>query len=197
MTRTASCLGLLIIVAGCGSSSAGGGSGGSPGGGGALGGNGGRGGSSGGKHRNGRRWRSGWWRRRPQRTGGGTGAAGLGGTACGTGAPCTGGQVCVHPSCGGGVAVCERLPDGGQCPLGIDLRCVIADWRRARVPPSTLHAPRSVLRRCTDRVLRDSNVRMHSDKPLPTKRGLGRLPVRQQHRGHVRIGMNKRSKRRR
>jgi hypothetical protein len=49
---------------------------------------------------------------------GGTGAAGQGGTVCGTGAPCTGGRVCVHPNCGGGIAVCENLPDGGQCPSG-------------------------------------------------------------------------------
>jgi hypothetical protein len=48
VTRKASVLGLLIIVAGCGSSSAGGGAGGSSGGAGALGGSGGRGGGSGG-----------------------------------------------------------------------------------------------------------------------------------------------------
>ena len=51
---------------------------------------------------------------------GGTGAeGGAGGNSplCGT-APCASNQVCVHPSCGGGVLVCERLPDGGQCAAG-------------------------------------------------------------------------------
>ncbi len=50
--------------------------------------------------------------------GGATGGAAGHGPACGTGNPCSTGQACVHPSCGGGVAVCERLPDGGQCPSG-------------------------------------------------------------------------------
>jgi hypothetical protein len=49
---------------------------------------------------------------------GGAGAAGQGGTACGSAAPCTTGQICVRPSCGGGAVVCEKLPDGGQCPSG-------------------------------------------------------------------------------
>lgn len=59
---------------------------------------------------------------------GGTGAGGAAGAGaeggaggnsplCGT-APCASNQVCVHPSCGGGVLVCERLPDGGQCAAG-------------------------------------------------------------------------------
>jgi hypothetical protein len=44
------------------------------------------------------------------------GAAGQAGISCGSTSPCTNGQICVHPSCGGGVAVCEKLPAGGQCP---------------------------------------------------------------------------------
>ena len=56
---------------------------------------------------------------------GGTGAGGAGAEGgaggnsplCGT-APCASNQVCVHPSCGGGVLVCDRLPDGGQCAAG-------------------------------------------------------------------------------
>jgi hypothetical protein len=53
-------------------------------------------------------------------TGGQGGASGAGGhgTPCGSAEPCSTGQICVHPSCGGGVAVCEKLPDGGQCPSG-------------------------------------------------------------------------------
>jgi len=50
--------------------------------------------------------------------GGATGGTGGHGTACGSAEPCSTGQICVHPSCGGGVAVCEKLPDGGQCPSG-------------------------------------------------------------------------------
>jgi hypothetical protein len=50
--------------------------------------------------------------------GGAIGGAGGHGTPCGSGAPCSTGQICVRPSCGGGVAVCEKLPDGGQCPSG-------------------------------------------------------------------------------
>jgi hypothetical protein len=50
--------------------------------------------------------------------GGATGGAGGGGTDCGSAEPCSTGQICVHLSCGGGVAVCDKLPDGGQCPSG-------------------------------------------------------------------------------
>jgi hypothetical protein len=54
--------------------------------------------------------------------GGGAGAgagggAGSNGTLCGT-SPCPNNQICVHPSCGGGTLVCDRLPDGGQCAAG-------------------------------------------------------------------------------
>ena len=74
---------------------------------------------------------------------GGTGAAGQGGTACGTGAPCTGGQVCVHPSCGGGVAICERLPDGGQCASGwtYTANCATGVGPGCIPPPCTPPAP--------------------------------------------------------
>ena len=50
--------------------------------------------------------------------GGATGGAGGHGPACGSVGPCSTDQVCVQPGCGGGPAVCERLPDGGQCPSG-------------------------------------------------------------------------------
>ncbi|HXT99941.1 MAG TPA: hypothetical protein VN903_03050 [Polyangia bacterium] len=46
-------------------------------------------------------------------SGGATGAGG--GAACGS-VRCGANQVCAHPSCGGGVAVCIPLGDGGQCP---------------------------------------------------------------------------------
>jgi len=45
------------------------------------------------------------------------GSSGAGGGGCG-GVSCGGNQVCVHPSCGGGVAVCVPLGDAGQCPSG-------------------------------------------------------------------------------
>jgi hypothetical protein len=48
---------------------------------------------------------------------GGTGTGGQGGIFCGDTA-CASGQVCVHPSCGGGVAVCTPPQDAGTCPAG-------------------------------------------------------------------------------
>jgi hypothetical protein len=55
-------------------------------------------------------------------SGGGTGSGGSGtggqsGLACG-GQTCAPGQLCVHPGCGGGVAVCTPPQDGGICPAG-------------------------------------------------------------------------------
>jgi hypothetical protein len=50
--------------------------------------------------------------------GGATGGAGGHGNPCSSAEPCSTGQICVHLSCGSGVAVCEELPDGGQCPSG-------------------------------------------------------------------------------
>lgn len=50
--------------------------------------------------------------------GGAAGGAGAQGTPCGSTGTCSAGQVCVHPSCGGGTASCERMLDGGQCPSG-------------------------------------------------------------------------------
>ena len=105
----------LGILASCGTSSNGGDGGGGQGGAGgagqggsAAGGAGGRGGDSGGSGGAGG----------AKGTGGSAGGGGNGGAgACG-GASCTSGQICVHPGCGGGVAVCDPLPDGGQCPSG-------------------------------------------------------------------------------
>jgi hypothetical protein len=46
-----------------------------------------------------------------------TGGHGGGAGPCGT-QSCASNEVCIHPGCGGGVAVCDPLPDGGQCPSG-------------------------------------------------------------------------------
>jgi hypothetical protein len=70
--------------------------------------------------------------------GGATGGAGGHGTACGSGTPCAAGQVCVHPSCGGGVPFCEKLPDGGQCPSGWSLttNCTAGGGGPGCTPPA-------------------------------------------------------------
>jgi hypothetical protein len=103
--RTASCLGLLIILAGCGSSSTGsgtGGAGGSSGGGGALGGGGGRGGGSGGN----------------TGTGGSTGGAGANGSGgaggAGHGAGGSRGFDCSGVTLDGD---CSAYPVGLVCTL--------------------------------------------------------------------------------
>jgi hypothetical protein len=49
--------------------------------------------------------------------GGGTGGVDGGSNACGSRA-CSSTEVCVHPGCGGGVPICDPVPDGGQCPTG-------------------------------------------------------------------------------
>ena len=67
-------------------------------------------------------------------TGGATGGAG-GGTSCGQ-QSCTSGEICVRPGCGGGVQVCEPLPDGGQCPTGwTESLCYGDPGRTGCVPP--------------------------------------------------------------
>ena len=62
--------------------------------------------------------------------GAGGGAGGSGGSSlCGTTA-CAAGEICVHPGCGGGVQVCDPVPDGGQCPSGWTFETLCA-----RTPP--------------------------------------------------------------
>ena len=66
-------------------------------------------------------------------SGGSSGAGGAGGSAvCGSRA-CTSSEICVHPGCGGGVFVCDPVPDGGQCPSG---------WTFNQSCPGTGTAPR-------------------------------------------------------
>jgi hypothetical protein len=64
----------------------------------------------------------------------GTGAGGQGGVACGS-TTCGSGQVCVHPSCGGGVAVCTPLQDGGTCPAGWTATDFCSPTHPGCVPP--------------------------------------------------------------
>jgi hypothetical protein len=74
---------------------------------------------------------------------GATGGAGGHGTACGSAEPCSTGQVCVRPTCGGGFPVCEKVPDGGQCPSGWTLtgNCVTFGGPGCTPPPCTPPAP--------------------------------------------------------
>ena len=53
----------------------------------------------------------------PGTGGGSAGGKGGGAAPCGT-QTCGGNEVCIHPGCGGGVAICDPLPDGGHCPQG-------------------------------------------------------------------------------
>lgn len=34
---------------------------------------------------------------------------------------CSGAQICIHPCCGGPIAVCQPLDDGGLCPQGLQI----------------------------------------------------------------------------
>jgi hypothetical protein len=120
----------LGILASCGSSTGGGDGGGGQSGNGAAGatGTGGDAGGSGGS---------------AGQTGTGGAGGGAGGAAtCGE-RSCTSGEVCVHPACGGGVAVCDPVPDGGQCPSGwMQSLCPGASGRIGCVPgPCTPPAP--------------------------------------------------------
>lgn len=75
---------------------------------------------------------------------GGASAGGKGGSAapCGT-QTCTTDEVCVRPGCGGGVVVCDPLPDGGHCPQGwTESLCPAPYGRYGCVPgPCTPPAP--------------------------------------------------------
>ncbi|HVV16919.1 MAG TPA: hypothetical protein VHH90_06920 [Polyangia bacterium] len=74
---------------------------------------------------------------------GGAQVGGKGGAApCGT-QSCASNEVCVRPGCGGGVAVCEPLADGGQCPTGWILSlCAGGTGRMGCMPgPCTPPAP--------------------------------------------------------
>jgi hypothetical protein len=78
---------------------------------------------------------------------GGQGAIGAGGEpgqiSCGNGQYCFVGEVCVHPSCGGGVAVCTALPDGGQCPSGWTYSTLCATGGRPGCTPPPCTPPNS------------------------------------------------------
>ena len=67
---------------------------------------------------------------------GGSSAGGAGGAAACGDRSCTSSEVCVRPGCGGGVAVCDPLPDGGQCPSGwTESLCGGTPNRTGCVPP--------------------------------------------------------------
>jgi hypothetical protein len=75
--------------------------------------------------------------------GAGGGAGGGGGSAACGGATCQSSEICVHPGCGGGPAVCEPVPDGGQCPSGWTLQptCPNVGGPGCVPPPCTPPAP--------------------------------------------------------
>jgi hypothetical protein len=71
-----------------------------------------------------------------------TGGHGGGAAPCGT-QSCTSSEVCIHPGCGGGNAICDPLPDGGQCPSGWTQSFCSAPASRLGCvpPPCTVPAP--------------------------------------------------------
>lgn len=75
---------------------------------------------------------------------GGAQAGGKGGGAapCGT-QTCASNEICIQPGCGGGVAVCDPVADGGQCPAGWTLTlCAGGTGRLGCTPgPCTPPAP--------------------------------------------------------
>lgn len=117
-----------------GSTGTGGAGGATPGTGGGSGGNTGAGGSSGGSTGTGGK---GGALGTGGQGGGATGGGGGYGTACGSAEPCSSGQLCVHPSCGGPVPFCEKVPDAGQCPSGWTYtgNCVTGGFGPGCTPP--------------------------------------------------------------
>jgi hypothetical protein len=145
LKRSDGCLAFLLLIglAACGASSSkpdaggsDGAAGGSPGGDGSAGAGAGGSTGSGGSNGTGGHGAAGG----APGSGGSNGSGGAGGAAmCGSRA-CTSSEICVHPGCGGGVFVCDPLPDGGQCPSG---------WMLNQLCPGTPPHPGCVPPPCT------------------------------------------------